>query len=284
MGRIKQFVKEFIGILFRFSGIPYLIREVFCRNKVTVIFYHDPSPEIFKKHMEYLSKQYIFIPLQRLINALYEKDWKNIPAKALIVTLDDGHKGNYELLELFKEYNVCPTIYICSDIVNTNRKFWWKTISDGCEKLKHSNNNERLKLLKDNGGFEPTKEYSERQSLSIEEVREMSQCVDFQSHSRYHPILPKCSDEECMDEISGSKESLKTLLNKEIKHFAYPNGDYAKREVNFLKKSGFKSARTIDVGWNDENTNPFKLKAMGVQDEVSINILCAQIAGFFGYL
>jgi hypothetical protein len=74
------------------------------------------------------------------------------------------------------------------------------------------------------------------------------------------------------------------LLNKKIEHFAYPNGDYSIREIKFLKECGYKSARTLDIGFNDINSNPFKLKAMGVEDDASINILCGQIIGLFGYI
>ena len=58
MKSIKGFIKEIIGFIFRFSGVSFLIREVFCKNNVTIIFYHDPKPEIFKRHIEYLSKHH----------------------------------------------------------------------------------------------------------------------------------------------------------------------------------------------------------------------------------
>ena len=32
------------------------------------------------------------------------------------------------------------------------------------------------------------------------------------------------------------------------------------------------------------NSDPYKLKAMGVEDDACINILCGQIIGLFGYM
>lgn len=87
-----------------------------------------------------------------------------------------------------------------------------------------------------------------------------------------------------MEDIKGSKEALAKLLNKKIGHFAYPNGDYSRSEIEFLRKCGYKSVRTIDLGWNDINSNPFKLKAMCIEGDGSINILCGQIIGLFGYI
>lgn len=37
-------------------------------------------------------------------------------------------------------------------------------------------------------------------------------------------------------------------MNKKIEHVAYPNGDYSNREIEFLRKCGYKSDRTIDNG------------------------------------
>jgi len=280
---IKEFIKEIVGFIFRFSRVPFLIREVICKNKVTIVLYHNPEAEIFKKHIDYLSRRYNFIPLEKLVNAIYNKNWSDIPPKSLIVAIDDGFKENYKLLEIFKHYKVYPTIYICSHIVNTNRKFWFKAGFPKHFELKRCNNEKRLKALKKRIGYEPQKQYPNRQALNLKEIEQMTPYVDFQSHSNFHPIFSACNNDECREEIKQSKVCLKDLLNKNIEHFSYPNGDYSEREVEYLKKFGYRSGRTLDLGWNDINTNPFKLKAMGLQDNASINILCGQISRIFGY-
>ena len=215
---------------------------------------------------------------------MYNKDWSDIPPKSLVITIDDGYRNNYKLLEIFKSYNVCPAIYLCSHIVNTNRKFWFRAGFHNFQKLKRYDNNHRLKILRDKIGYEPQKEFSERQALNIVELREMLPYVDFQSHSKFHPILTTWINKECKGEIEESKNHLGKLLNKEVEHFSYPNGDYTNREIEYVKNCGYKSARTLDIGYNDINSDPYRLKAMGVEDDASISILCAQVSGFFGYL
>ncbi|MHA1382076.1 MAG: polysaccharide deacetylase family protein [Candidatus Helarchaeota archaeon] len=279
----KKRIKEFIGVFIRFSGLLLLIRSIFLKNKVLIIFYHKPKASVLKKHIEYLSKHYNFIPLARLIEAIYEKNWAIIPKRSLIITIDDGHKGNYKLLNIFKSYKIKPTIYLCSHIINTKRKFWWMAGVPNYIELKKLQNSQRLQILEENYNFEPSKEYSTRQSMSLEEIKEMSPYIDFQNHSKFHPILTTCSDKECRDEIKSSKEYLEKKLDKKIEHFSYPNGDYTQREINILKECGYKSARTFDLGWNDIHTDPFKLKAMGVDDGASLNILSAQLFGFFRF-
>jgi peptidoglycan/xylan/chitin deacetylase (PgdA/CDA1 family) len=284
MTKIKGHIRKLLGFTIRFSGISFLIREVLLRNKVTIILYHNPDPLTFRKHIDYLTKHYNLIPLDRVVAGIYNKDWSAIPPKSLVITIDDGFKDNYNLLEIFKEYNVYPTIYLCSHIVNTNRSYWFETGFCDVQKLKRYGNNERLKVLRDKMGYEPLKECASRQALNIEELREMMPHVDFQSHSKFHPVLTTCDDKECLKEIKESKDLLEELLNKKIEHFAYPNGDYENREIEFLKKCGYKSARTLDIGWNDANSKPFKLKAIGIEDDACTNTLCGQIIGLFGYI
>lgn len=278
----KKF-KEIIGIFLRFSGISFLIRNIFCRDKVTIIFYHDPNPDTFKTHIRYLSKHYNFISLNKLIDAIYRRKWSTISKKSIIITFDDGHKGNYYLLDLFKKYRLNPTIYLCSHLINTRRNFWFLLNLKKPRSIKKHKNENRLKILKEQYGYEPNKEYPEREALNLKEIKEMSPYVDFQCHSKFHPILTACDDEESREEITGSKIYLEKLLQKKIDHFSYPNGDYSQREVEFLKEGDYMSSRSYDIGWNHDQTDPFRLKAMAVDDEASINVLCAQICGFFRY-
>jgi peptidoglycan/xylan/chitin deacetylase (PgdA/CDA1 family) len=212
--KMKQHIKQIIGFIIRFSGISFLIREIFLRNKVTIILYHNPDPLTFRKHIDYLTKHYNLIPMAKVIDGIYNKDWSGIPPKSIVITIDDGFKDNYNLLKIFKKYNVYPTIYLCSHIVNTNRSFWFKTGFNDIQRLKKYHNNKRLKVLRDKMRYELRKEYALRQALNVEELREMMPYVDFQSHSRYHPVLITCESGECLQEIRQSKGVLEKLLIK----------------------------------------------------------------------
>lgn len=280
----KNATKEFIAFLFRYSGIPYFLKRTISKKMTTIIIYHNPKCEIFEKHIAYLKKNFNIINLGILIKAIYTQDWSQIPPYSLIITIDDGFKENYQLMSTIKKFEIQPTMYICSHIVDTNRKFWFETELDDMVRIVRYENARRLAILKQKLEFRPDKEYELRSALSLDELIEMSLTVDFQSHSKFHPILPNCSDSESQFEIVESKEFLEKILKKPITHFSYPNGDYGNREINFLKKCGYQSARTVDLGWNDLMTDPFKLKAMGIQDDASINVLISQITGFFGYI
>jgi len=283
MKKFERSIKELIGFFIRVSGISYIMRNIVCRNKVTIISYHKPKPSIFLNHIRFLSKRYNLIPLNNVVDAICNKDWSKIPEKALVITLDDGHKQNYQLLNIFKFYNIKPTIYLCSHLVSMERDFLFKGESCKNNKIYKSKKKQLLRLSKKREGYIPKKEYIKLKPLNSAEITEMSTYVDFQSHSRFHPILINCSDTESREEIVESKYNLEKILNNKIYHFSFPNGDYSEREIKYLKNCGYKSAKTVDIGWNDFDSDPYRLKAMGIEDDASINELCVQTIGLFRY-
>ena len=271
--RLTNFAKNAISTVICLLGIPLLIREWVCRNRIAILLYHDVQPEVFAKHIVYLSRHYAIISLDILVSAIYKKDFSEIPPKSVVITIDDGHAGNFALLPIINQYRICPTIYVCTQIINTHRHFWFKFARQSKkvkERLKKLLNAKRLASLKQEVDFEPEKEYQDRQALDIEEMKQMKQDVDFQPHTQFHPILPQCTETECKQEILGSKMDLEKYLGIERLHFSYPNGDYTEREIEIVKAAGYRSARTTDLGWNSISTPPYKLKAIPISDNAGL--------------
>ena len=128
-------------------------------------------------------------------------------------------------------------------------------------------------------------EFAQRQALSQSEMVAMIEAgVDFQGHTRLHPILTTCTDQECWAETATAKTELEQLLQQPVTHFAYPNGDYGPREIAYLQQAGYRSGRTIDVGWNDRRASRYALKAMVISDDASVNEMVAQLCGLLPYL
>ena len=275
-----KILKNIVAILICLSGVHILIREFLCRNRVAILMYHDAKREVFAKHLDYLSRHWTVISLETLVDAIYQKDFSGIPAKSVIITIDDGHAGNIELLDLFKQYCIRPTLFVCTQIINTHRHFWFKIEGQSKterEKLKRLPNVERLTHLKHTADFEPGKVYPDRQALNITEMKEMIKDVDFQPHTQFHPILPHCTETECRQEILGSKADLEELLGIECSHFSYPNGDYTEREIKIVKAGGFRSARTTVIGWNTLETAPYQLKTIPIADDAGLTLFRAQL-------
>ncbi len=284
MRRIQTLIREIVGFVLRFSGMTWILRDIVCRKKVAILVYHRPSAETFKAHIEYLKRHYNLISLNTLLNAIENGNSSDIPAKALVVTLDDGHKSNHGLMPIIKEFNIRPTMYVCSHLIGTNRHFWWLEVpSVAVREIKRLPINRTRERLRLEFGYEIEKEYPDRQALTDSEIAEMEPYVDLGAHSKFHTILSLFGDKECTKDLRDSKTKLEALLGRPVAHFAYPNGDHGEREVEYLKSCGYRSARTLDVGWNTISTDPYRLKAIGVEDNASINILCGQLTGLFAY-
>lgn len=280
--KLGNFIKSIISAVVLLFGIPFLTREWFCKNKVAVLLYHDVQPEIFAKHTDYLSRHFNIISLDLLVTSIHNKDFSNIPPKSVVITIDDGHAGNIALLPIIMRYDISPTIYVCTQIINTHRHFWFRipTLSKKeKEHLKRLPNAERLTHLSQTSNFEPEKEYEDRQALSLNEMKQMMPYVDIQPHTQFHPILPNCTETECKQEILGSKIDLERHLSIECHHFSYPNGDYTEREIEIVKAAGFCSARTVDIGWNRSDISPYQMKTIPISDDAGLIRFRAELTG-----
>jgi peptidoglycan/xylan/chitin deacetylase (PgdA/CDA1 family) len=278
-------VKETVAKAIHWSGLAFLIRHTIARRRATIIHYHEPEPEVLDRHLVWLARRYTFIPLERLVQAIRARDWSRIPPYALVVTLDDGHRANRAALDVFRKHGVVPTIYLCSQIVATRRHYWFKVSVADREALMRQPTQERLRRMAE-AGYSPTAEHpeAERQALSRHEIAEMADVVQFGSHTRFHPVLTMCEAEECADEIVRSRTEVEALIGRPCEHFAYPNGDYTAREIELVRRAGYRSARTIDAGWNGANADPYRLKSTGVSDDASVHRLAAQVCGVMSYL
>ena len=75
------------------------------------------------------------------------------------------------------------------------------------------------------------------------------------------------------------KSEIERILGNQIDTFSYPNGDYDDECIELLKECGLKIARTTDAGWNNQGSDPLKLKVTGVSDHGSLNKLIAELTG-----
>lgn len=273
MKRGKALVKEMLAGLVIVTGLARLTRAWLWRDRVAVLLYHDPDPQTLDRHLTYLRKICDLVPLT-------EATAPSTGRRRAAITLDDGHAGNAALLPIFIKHNVRPTIFLCSRIVGRPRAHWWLhpgSVQAGHERLKRMTNAERLAELEANGYQQDADNHPT--GLSVEQMEAMRPYVDFQAHTRFHPVLTRCNYSEAATEIGESKHEIEALLSDSCEHFAYPNGNYGEREVALVRAAGFKSARTCDIGWCDQNSDPYRLPTIIVDDSASITRFAAQLTG-----
>jgi peptidoglycan/xylan/chitin deacetylase (PgdA/CDA1 family) len=282
---LKSFLRSALLALLRFSGLPFLIREIRQRNKVTIVVYHTLEAARADVHFAALRRRYNVVSLSDFLAATSSHTTERLPPKPLIITIDDGHRSNYELTSVIRRHRIPITIFLCSGIVGTHRHYWWLHTHDPGEAqaLKALPNEQRIQALLRQGHAD-TREYETRQSLSRDEIAEMKSTVDFQSHTVFHPILPACSIERARWEIVGSKEALESEHGLKIYALAYPNGDYSDREVELLQNAGYTCGLTLDAGFNDSQTDPFRLRRVALPDDAGLNEVIVKTSGLWTFL
>ncbi|MBP2299113.1 polysaccharide deacetylase family protein [Azospirillum picis] len=279
-------MKEAIAGLVRWTGFAAMQRYLKARRGVTIVVYHDPSPETLREHLRWYAKHYSFVTLDAVAEALESGRWDSLPPYPLVVTFDDGHRNNTALAPLFREFDLRPTIYLCSQVVGTDRPYWWKTEAAdriGVESLKRVSDPERRRLLAE-AGNDPDRDGADRQAMTWDEVARMADVADYGAHTRTHPILLQCDDHRCTEEIALCRTELEEALGRSCGHFAFPNGDFGEREVEEIRRAGYRTARTIDPGWNGPGSDPLLLKAFPVSDDVSVEWLSVQLTGIPAWL
>src|SRR5437867_1528638 len=269
----------------RFSGLPCLIREIWRRNKVTIVVYHGLEPARADVHFAALRRRYNVMSLSDFLAARSSQTTQRLPPKALIITFDDGHRSNYALTSVIQRHRVPITIFLCSGIVGTHRHYWWFHTretgeSAACKRMADA---ERLAFLSSRG-YQEERDYPDRQALSRREIDALRPWVDFQPHTITHPILPACSDEKAEREIRDCKAQLERDYGFNVRALAFPNGDYTQREVNLARNAGYGCALTLDYGFNDQNTDPFRLRRVPLPDYASVSELLVKTSGLWGFL
>lgn len=277
-------MNKLIFKLIRYSGLPFLFRELVQKRKVTILLFHDISRETAEKTFLFLSEKYNIISLDDFLRACRDKNERALPDKALILTFDDGHLGNYRMKPVLEKMRIPVTIFLCAGIIDTNRHYWftYKHPEISKSSLKRLSNRQKLELLA-KAGFRPEKEFDHPQAMNRQQIVELTPLVDFQAHTLFHPCLPQCDDREAQEEIVAAKQKLESDFGLPIRSIAYPNGDYSERDIALSKKAGYECGITVDYGFNTIRSDLFRLKRLSVNDSDNLDELAVKASGVWAF-
>ncbi len=124
--------------------------------------------------------------------------------------------------------------------------------------------------------------------LAWDGIHEMQKggLISFGSHTCSHQILTTLDENDITAELENSKE---VLLRKNVCHhdfipFCYPNGNYTDHIAELVKQAGYSMAVTTNNGWNNNMGNLYKLKRVGIHNDMTFteSMFAAQIVSLFG--
>lgn len=274
-----KILKKILIFTLRYSGFPLFVKYFIRRNKVTIVYYHDIDEVSFQRQIDFISKRYSFITVDDLCAYLY-KETEKLPHNPILITFDDGHIGNYKLLEVIKRYNFKPTIFLTTDYINSNKPFWFKLPfkrHSEKEKLKKCTEESRISYLKEVYSKE-INEYVE-QALSWNQVSEMKDYFNFHSHTHQHPCLPNCGKEYIEEELKVSKTIIEDQTQKSVYAIAYPNGDYSEQVISSAKDIGYKLGFTGKHGFASKKNNPLEIPRLSMNDTKNFNEFVLRLSG-----
>ncbi|MBF0345475.1 MAG: polysaccharide deacetylase family protein [Nitrospirae bacterium] len=221
-----------ISLIVALIWVPVFARETVedkkeaAQGRVPILLYHRFGPVVadsmtivtgvFESHLKYIKQNgYTVIPLRDLVDYQLKKR-PSLPARSVVIVVDDGHKTVYsDMLPLVKRYNIPVTLFIYpSAISNASYAMTWN----------------QLKELKKTGLF------------------------DLQSHTYWHPnfkvekkrLDPKEYDKLIDMQLKKSKEKLQKEFDAPVDLLAWPFGIYDDHLNAKAKEAGYIAAFSIE--------------------------------------
>lgn len=195
-------------------------------SKIPVLCYHRFGPEVadsmtiktvaFGEQLAWLKANgYTVISLDTAMRYL-KGEVKSIPAKPVVITVDDGHKSVYsDMAPLVKKYKIPVTLFVYPSAIS-------------------------------NAAY----------AMTWEQLRELESTKLFrvESHTYWHPNFnhekKKLSPEEYAKfvdkQLAGAKKKLEDRMGHEVKYLAWVFGIYDDELERKASQAGYAAALTID--------------------------------------
>lgn len=237
-------------ILIAFGFVKRAKRRALNGDSILSIYFHAPSQALFEFCITWLlSNDFHFLTQHEMI--LISQNKLPFPTGGVVITVDDGWQSNKDnIVAIANKYKIPVTIFVSTEPVE-NGNYWWPYVGHAMHKNITEHTIETLKKVPNNIRELEVNRIKKkielpREAMTVNEVKEIAQSdlITIGGHTVSHPILNNCDDEQSYAELKDSKITLEDWIGKDVKSFAYPNGDYQQRELNYLKDLGYKIAYT----------------------------------------
>lgn len=248
----------------------------------------------FDEVLSWVSKWFQVLPLDEAVARLQAG---TLPARAAAITFDDGYADNAtNALPVLQHHGMAATFFVATAFLDGGR-MWNDSVVEavrtcraevldlkgeglGAYALK-SNEQRRIAieaLLANIKYLEPVKRQEavafvqrcaggvlpDDLMMTSRQVKALRHAgMQIGAHTCSHPILAKLPDEEALNEITGSKSVLESLLGETITLFAYPNGkpgkDYLAKHAAMVRQAGFLAAVSTSYGVSSAATDRYQL-------------------------
>lgn len=237
------------------NGIPVLTYHYLLTDAENTRFLHTStttSDDAFNRQMAYLKEAgYTTLSLYQLEDYLHNRI--NLPGRAVVLTFDDGLKSVCRYAyPLLKQYGFHATAFIITSRIKRHPQPW---------------------------------DPNTLQFMSIEELRQIADVFDLQSHTHFlhrlgpahRPVLLSRTLRNIKLDFEHTRRAL-SPFNAQVWYLSYPFGGYSPTAVQAAKDAGFHMALTTKQGKVLPGDNPFALKRLFILRTDSIETMAARLA------
>lgn len=194
--------------------------------------------ETFRQHMQAIHDAGAVVVDPNQVHA-WLKDGSDFPELAVMITFDDGFRGNYELAyPILKSFGLAATFYVVTNRIGDDLMLSW----------------EQLREMQAGG-------------------------MTIASHTVSHPLLSTLDCDETQMELARSAEVLEKRLDIPARHLSLPNGDTNEWYRQIALDLGYKTVCGSHFGRNDSKSDHLWLDRIAVKNNTSALDVTAYIKG-----
>lgn len=219
-----------------------------------ILMYHQitPSPlpefrkyavttDAFAAQLDWLALQ-SYVPVS--MEALYEYRAGRgaLPARPVVLTFDDGYRDCLDhAIPILNARGFTATFFVLGRLAGKTSRW----------------------LLEERGIELPLLDWD-----AVRQLRAAgNECG---SHGMSHTRLTRLTPAACREELAGSRRMLEDELGEEIRHLAYPFGDYDESVRAIAAESGYRTACSVRLGWSAPDDDLLALHRLHVHGEASL--------------
>lgn len=259
----------------------------------------------FASQMHYLAAHYNVIPLDRL--CAIQTDLRSRKPLAAI-TIDDGYKNTYRhAYPILKELDLPAKVFVVSDFCLHGRGMWWDRLRAMIATTRRRDilaslrgEARRLPLVTEQDKLAAVRQLSPQlhsmppdrrealldrlaadlnvenrvlpacEALTADDLRHMMQGgISLGSHGCSHDSFLHLSAAELVAELTESKQVLESITGCPVTWLAYPYGEFSSAARQAAIETGYQAAVTTVEGLNDGLPDPYAIRRIGVDDNMS---------------
>ena len=206
------------------------------------------TADTFSRQMRFLKEHsYNVIPLEELVVLI--RGGEEIPAKTVVITLDDGYKDNFTyVFPILEKHQIPATLFLITNEVGRPQddRLTWEQILE----------------MQDSG------------------------LIFFGSHCvGAEPLINIESEEELKYQITASKKILEERLGRQVNLFSYPEGFFDDKIKALVVQAGYKGAVATNPGPDYPDDDPFALKRLRISENAAnLFVFAVESSGYYTFM